>query len=162
MKERYGSMCISLNFATSMSAPTPGVPAGGVRGAGHGPFTYDMPVYIAGLQGRMDLNHRGARVCERAPRVGDGRIGIQMLCSPNTRVWIKPGNLTGLSFVEELDDTKYAQMSDAERMDMGMYMHASQGSQPVQGINSVMMSTFFRGRKEGASHSKLAHIVKIL
>ena len=72
-----------------MSGRTPEVHTGGIRGAGQGPFTYDMPIYVAGLQGRTDLNHRGARVCERAPRVGDGRIGIQMLCSPDTQVWIK-------------------------------------------------------------------------
>jgi hypothetical protein len=135
-------MCLSFNFATSMSAPAPEVPAGGIRGAGQGPFTYDLPVYVAGLQGRVDLNHRGARICERAPRAGDDRIGIQMLCSPDTRVWIKPENLTVLSFVEELQDPKYAQISDAERLDISMYMHASRGSQPVPGINAVSMSTF--------------------
>tara|TARA_B110001452_G_scaffold195784_1_gene165780 strand:- start:296 stop:1342 length:1047 start_codon:yes stop_codon:yes gene_type:complete len=150
---------MSFGFATSMSAPAPEVPAGGVRGAGQGPFTYDLPVYVAGLQGRVDLNHRGARICEWAPRAGDGRIGIQMLCSPDERVWIKPENLTVLSFAEELQDSKYAQMSDTERLDISMYMHASRGSQPVPGMNAVSMSTFTDDRPlSEREKSELLHV----
>lgn len=125
-----------------MSAPAPGVIAGGVRGAGQGPFTYDLPVYVSGLQGRVDLNNRGARICERTPRKGDGRIGIQMLRSPDTQVWIKPENLTVLTFAGELHCHPYSQMSDAELQNMGMYMYTSRGSTPVPGMKAVSIATF--------------------
>lgn len=113
---------------------------GRIRACGEGPFCYDAPVYISGLETHSWLNDRGARVCAQHPRA-DGRINIQMLCTPDMRVWIKPQNLTVITFADELKAPKYAGMSDVERTDMGMYIYSSEGATPVPGVNAVLMST---------------------
>lgn len=118
---------------------------GNVRACGEGPFGYDAPVYISGLETHPWLNDRGARVCAQHPRA-DGRINIQMLCEPDKRVWIKPQNLTIITFADELKAPKYASMSDAERTDMGMYIYSSEGATPVPGVNAVRISTTTNNR----------------
>ena len=113
---------------------------GAPRAQGQGPFPYDAPVYVSGLEKTIFLNDRGARVCSHAPR-DDGRVSIQMLCSPETRVWIKTQNLTRLMFAEELEGARFCLMSDVERTDMRMYVSATQGAAPVPGSSAVLMCT---------------------
>lgn len=125
--------------SASMAAP---VVDGRRRNPGEGEYPFDTPVFVDGLTARTDLNGRGARVCELCPRDTDGRIGIQLLCDAHTRVWVKKENLTALSFVEELDEDKYRKMTDAERMDMRMYMDASRGAKAIPGMKGVSVSTF--------------------
>lgn len=97
---------------------------------------YEQLVYVHGLvseEGKA-LNNRGGRVCELAPRKRDGRIGVQMLTSPDVRLWMKPENLFFVSDKDVLDSApELRDLPDAERLDMGIYLFASDGSIPVPG-----------------------------
>ena len=103
-------------------------------------FVYDTAVIVSGLVNRQDLNDRAARVCELAPRA-DGRIGIQMLLSPDLRVWIQPDNLERIEFSEQVDHPKFSRVSHDEKTDLRMYLWASSGAEPIPGIKGVSMST---------------------
>ena len=103
-------------------------------------FAYDKAVIVTKLANRQDLNDRAARVCELAPRA-DGRIGIQMLCSPDVRVWIKPDNLDLIQFSEQVDDPKFSRVSHDEKTDLRMYMWSTRGAEPIPGIKGVSVPT---------------------
>tara|TARA_B100001057_G_scaffold494830_1_gene592253 strand:- start:200 stop:1171 length:972 start_codon:yes stop_codon:yes gene_type:complete len=103
-------------------------------------FAYDKAVIVTGLVNRQDLNDRAARVCELAPRA-DGRIGIQMLLSPDVRVWIKPDNLELIEFSEQVDDPKYSHVNHDEKTDLRMYLWSTRGAEPIPGVKGVSVST---------------------
>lgn len=104
------------------------------------PFLYDKAVIVSGLVNRPGLNDRGARVCELAPG-HDGRVGIQMLCSEDVRVWIKPANLDLIEFSEQVDDPKFSRLSQDEKTDLRMYLWSTQGAEPVPGVKAVSVPT---------------------
>ena len=105
-------------------------------------YIYDQLVYVHGLvseQGKI-LNNRGARVCELKHRAKDGRVGVQMLTSPDVRVWMKPENLLFIESYEMLKEApELGNLSEVERTDMGMYIWASEGSTPVPGMKASMV-----------------------
>jgi len=105
-------------------------------------YIYDQLVYVHGLvseQGNT-LNNRGARVCELKHRAKDGRVGVQMLTSPDVRVWVKPDNLLFIESCEMLKEApELNNLPELERSDMGMYLWASEGSKPVPGMKASMV-----------------------
>lgn len=103
-------------------------------------FAYDKAVIVSGLVNRQDLNDRAARVCELAPRA-DGRIGIEMLLSPDVRVWIKPDNLERIAFSEQIDDHKFSRVNNDEKTDLRMYLWSNRGAETIPGVKGVSVTT---------------------
>jgi hypothetical protein len=58
------------------------------------PFAMGTAVYVHGLQRRIDLNFKGARICMETARA-DGRFGIEMFGSKK-RFWVRIPDESGL------------------------------------------------------------------
>lgn len=111
-------------------------------------YQWDDLVYIHGLERRVDLNNRGARVCERTPRA-DGRVGVEMMLGQE-RVWIKACNVKLVPSASALTEAPFKDMHDKEIQDMQLFFAANEGSTRLAGIPARIMVTNSSGTRHAS------------
>ena len=87
---------------------------------------WDELAMLSGIVNRVDLNDRAVRViCP--PRDQDGRLGVETMIGCK-KLWVPPTNLVLIPNLEALKGERFANMSQIDREDSMMFLHANEGS----------------------------------